>query len=29
MGIEKWIEEAADISKRYFTGKFVVGKGQA
>jgi hypothetical protein len=28
-GFEKWSEEAADIRKKYFTGKFVVGKGQA
>jgi hypothetical protein len=28
VGIEKWFEEAADIRKRYFTGTFVVGKGQ-
>jgi len=27
LGIEKWIEEAAEISKRYFEGKFEVGKG--
>jgi hypothetical protein len=26
-GIDKWIEEAADIRKRYYEGKFVVGKG--
>ena len=26
-GIEQWIEEAADIRKRYYEGKFVVGKG--
>lgn len=29
VGLEKWIEEAGDIRKRYFNGKFVVGKGQA
>jgi hypothetical protein len=28
-GFEMWSEEAADIRKKYFTGKFVVGKGQA
>lgn len=28
-GIEKWIEEASDIRKKYFKHKFVVGKGQA
>jgi hypothetical protein len=26
-GIEKWVKEAADIRKRYYEGKFVVGKG--
>ncbi|MDR0796352.1 MAG: DUF3795 domain-containing protein [Tannerella sp.] len=26
-GIEKWIEEAAEIRERYFTGTFEVGKG--
>jgi hypothetical protein len=30
VGLERWIEEeAGQIRKRYFTGKFVVGKGQA
>ncbi len=29
IGIDKWIEESAQIRKKYFTGKFVVGKGQA
>ena len=29
VGIEQWIEESAGIRKKYFTGKFVVGKGQA
>jgi len=30
VGLEWWIEEEAGaIRKRYFTGKFVVGKGQA
>ncbi len=28
IGIEKWIEEAGEIRKKYFTGQFVVGKGQ-
>jgi hypothetical protein len=28
VGLEKWIEEAGEIRKRYFTGEFVVGKGQ-
>lgn len=28
-GIDQWIEEAGTIRKKYFTGKFVVGKGQA
>lgn len=28
IGLEKWFEEAGDIRKGYFTGKFVVGKGQ-
>ena len=26
-GINQWIEEAAEIRKRYFEGRFVVGKG--
>jgi hypothetical protein len=29
VGLERWIEEAGHIRKKYFTGKFVVGKGQA
>ncbi len=29
VGLEKWIEEAGEIRHKYFTGKFVVGKGQA
>ncbi len=30
IGIDRWIEEeAGEIRKKYFTGKFVVGKGQA
>ena len=29
IGLERWIEEAEQISKKYFTVKFVVGKGQA
>jgi hypothetical protein len=30
VGIERWIqEEAGQIRKKYFTGKFIVGKGQA
>ena len=30
VGLEKWAnEEAGQIRKRYFKGKFVVGKGQA
>jgi len=30
VGIERWIEEeAGNIRKKYFTGTFVVGKGQA
>lgn len=29
IGIERWIEEAGRIRKKYFTGKFIVGKGQA
>jgi len=28
IGIEKWIEEAGQIRKKYFTGQFIVGKGQ-
>jgi hypothetical protein len=27
-GLEKWIEEAGDIRKKYFSWKFTVGKGQ-
>lgn len=27
--LERWIEDAEQISKRYFMVKFVVGKGQA
>ena len=27
LGIDKWIEEAAEIRTRYYTGNFVVGKG--
>lgn len=30
VGLDRWIEEeAGQIRKKYFTGKFVVGKGQA
>jgi hypothetical protein len=29
IGLERWIEEAGHIRKKYFTGKFAVGKGQA
>jgi hypothetical protein len=30
VGIDRWIEEeAGDIRKKYFTSKFVVGRGQA
>jgi hypothetical protein len=30
IGLERWIEEeAGQIRKKYFTGKFVIGKGQA
>jgi len=29
IGPERWLAEAGEISKKYFTGKFVVGKGQA
>jgi hypothetical protein len=30
IGLDRWIgEEAGEIRKRYFTGKFSVGKGQA
>ena len=30
IGVERWIEEeAGQIRKKYFTGKFIVGKGQA
>ena len=27
IGIEKWIEESTEIRKRYYEGKFEVGKG--
>ena len=27
VGIEKWIEEAPEIRKSYYEGKFVVGEG--
>ena len=27
IGIDKWVEEASEIRKRYYNGKFVVGKG--
>lgn len=29
VGLDQWIDEAGRIRKNYFTGKFVVGKGQA
>ena len=29
VGLERWIEEVGQIRKKYFTGKFVVGRGQA
>jgi hypothetical protein len=29
VGLEGWTEEAGQIRTRYFTGEFVVGKGQA
>lgn len=30
VGLERWIEEeAGQIRKKYFTGKFIVGRGQA
>lgn len=29
VGIEQWIAETGQIRKKYFTGKFVAGKGQA
>jgi len=30
LGVDRWAEEeAGNIRKKYFTGKFVVGKGQA
>ena len=29
VGIERWIEEAGQIRKNYFSNQFVVGKGQA
>jgi hypothetical protein len=28
VGLDPWIEEAGEIRKKYFKGKFVVGKGQ-
>ncbi len=27
LGLDGWIEEAADIRRRYYGGKFIVGKG--
>jgi hypothetical protein len=27
IGLDRWIEEAGQIRKNYFTGKFVMGKG--
>jgi len=29
IGLERWIEEAGQIRKKYFTRKFAIGKGQA
>ena len=29
VGLDQWTNEAGDIRKKYFKGKFVVGKGQA
>jgi len=29
VGIERWIEDAGEIRKNYFSNPFVVGKGQA
>jgi hypothetical protein len=29
VGLERWIEEAAQIRTKYFTGKFLAGRGQA
>ena len=29
IGLDRWIEEAGQIRKNYFTGIFAVGKGQA
>ncbi len=30
VGLDRWIEEdAGDMRKKYFTGKFVMGRGQA
>jgi hypothetical protein len=29
VGLERWIEEAATIRRKYYTGPFVVGKGQS
>jgi hypothetical protein len=30
VGIKRWIEEeAGEIRKKYFAGKFIVGRGQA
>ena len=28
IGIENWIKESTDIRKKYFKGKFIIGKGQ-
>jgi hypothetical protein len=29
VGLERWIEEAEQINKKYFSAKFMVGKGQS
>ncbi|MDA8327258.1 MAG: DUF3795 domain-containing protein [Nitrospiraceae bacterium] len=29
IGLDLWIEEAGQIRKKYFNGKFIMGKGQA
>jgi hypothetical protein len=29
VGLERWLEEAGQIRKKYFTGKLLMGKGRA
>lgn len=28
-GLDRWFQEAGQIRKKYFTGEFIIGKGQA